>query len=77
MTGVGRAYLAWCSDKEREEILNRLRKHSRPGDWLAKDPRHLDKVLTEARRSTAIDNKCGLLRAWPRLGLPTDEELGP
>src|SRR5215510_15636287 len=34
MTGVGRAYLAWCPEKERGEILERLRKYDRPGDWL-------------------------------------------
>jgi IclR family mhp operon transcriptional activator len=49
MTGVGRAYLAWCSEKQREEILERLRKHSRPQDWLARNPKRLDKILAETR----------------------------
>jgi IclR family mhp operon transcriptional activator len=49
MTGVGRAYLAWCSEKEREEILERLRKHDRPRDWLARNPKRLDKILAETR----------------------------
>ena len=50
MTGVGRAYLAWCPEKEREEILKKLRKHDRPGDWLVKDPKRLDKILAETRK---------------------------
>jgi IclR family transcriptional regulator, mhp operon transcriptional activator len=50
MSGVGRAYLAWCPEMEREEILKKLRKHDRPRDWLAKDPKRLDKILAETRR---------------------------
>jgi IclR family transcriptional regulator, mhp operon transcriptional activator len=50
MTGVGRAYLAWCSEKERNEILERLRKLNRPGDGLARDPKRFDKILGETRR---------------------------
>jgi IclR family mhp operon transcriptional activator len=50
MTGVGRAYLAQCSNKEREEILQKLRKHDRPGDWLARDPKPLERILAETRR---------------------------
>lgn len=50
ITGVGRAYLAWCSDKEREDILSRLRKHDRPADWLAHNPKRLAGVLADARR---------------------------
>jgi IclR family transcriptional regulator, mhp operon transcriptional activator len=50
MTGVGRAYLAWCSEKERNEILERLRKLNRPGDGLARDPKRFDKILAETRR---------------------------
>jgi len=50
MTGVGRAYLAWCPEKEREVILQRLRKSNNPQDRLARDPKRLDKVLSETRR---------------------------
>lgn len=50
MTGVGRAYLAWCPQKEREEILRRLRKSDNPQNRLAHDPKRLDKILTETRR---------------------------
>jgi IclR family transcriptional regulator, mhp operon transcriptional activator len=49
MTGVGRAYLALCSEKERGEILGRLRRYNRPQDWLARNPKRLDKILAETR----------------------------
>ena len=49
MTGVGRAYLAWCPGKEREAILRTLRKSNNPEDWLARDPRKLERVLSEVR----------------------------
>jgi IclR family transcriptional regulator, mhp operon transcriptional activator len=50
LTGVGRAYLAFCPDKERDEILNRLRKSHRPDDRLAHDPKRLDRIFAETRR---------------------------
>ena len=49
MTGVGRAYLAWCPQKERETILRTLRKSSNPEDALARDPRKLERILAEVR----------------------------
>ncbi|MGZ5813639.1 MAG: IclR family transcriptional regulator domain-containing protein [Xanthobacteraceae bacterium] len=49
LTGVGRAYLAFCPEREREGLLQRLRKSDKPDDWLARDPKRLDKVLTETR----------------------------
>lgn len=50
MTGVGRAYLAWCPEKEREAILRALRKSNKPEDWFARDPRKLERILSEVRR---------------------------
>jgi IclR family mhp operon transcriptional activator len=49
LTGVGRAYLAFCPDDERERILERLRKTGRPQDRLAHDPKRLEKILAETR----------------------------
>ena len=49
MTGVGRAYLAFCPDREREQILQRLRKSDQPEDRLARDPKQVDKALAETR----------------------------
>jgi IclR family mhp operon transcriptional activator len=50
MTGIGRAYLAWCPEKERAETLRRLRKSDNPQDWLARDPKKLERILSEVRR---------------------------
>jgi IclR family transcriptional regulator, mhp operon transcriptional activator len=50
MTGVGRAYLAWCPEKERETILRTLRKSNHPHDWLANDPKKFERILAEVRR---------------------------
>jgi IclR family mhp operon transcriptional activator len=49
LTGVGRAYLAFCPEKEREEILQRLRKSDKADDRLAHDPKRLNKILAETR----------------------------
>jgi IclR family mhp operon transcriptional activator len=49
MTGVGRAYLAFCPDREREAILQRLRKSDQPEDRLARDQRQVDRILSETR----------------------------
>jgi IclR family transcriptional regulator, mhp operon transcriptional activator len=49
LTGVGRAYLAFCPHSEREQILRRLRKSEKPEDRLARDPKRLDRILAETR----------------------------
>jgi IclR family transcriptional regulator, mhp operon transcriptional activator len=49
LTGVGRAYLAFCPDRERESILQRLRRSDQPEDRLARDPKQVDKILAETR----------------------------
>jgi IclR family transcriptional regulator, mhp operon transcriptional activator len=50
LTGVGRAYLAFCPERERDDILQRLRKSDEPGDRLSRDPKRLDKILAETRQ---------------------------
>jgi IclR family mhp operon transcriptional activator len=50
LTGVGRAYLAFCPDKERETVLRRLRRSDKPDDRLARDPRQLERILAETRK---------------------------
>lgn len=49
LTGVGRAYLAYCPEKEREAIVRRLRKSNSPEDRLARDPKRLERILAETR----------------------------
>jgi IclR family mhp operon transcriptional activator len=49
LTGVGRAYLAFCPERERETILQMLRKSSKPEDQLARQPDRLNRILAETR----------------------------
>jgi IclR family mhp operon transcriptional activator len=49
LSAVGRAYLAFCADKERQDILQRLRKSDKPEDRLAREPRRFDAILAETR----------------------------
>jgi IclR family transcriptional regulator, mhp operon transcriptional activator len=50
LSGVGRAYLAFCPDKEREAILQRIVNSDKPEDRLARDRRRLDRILLETRQ---------------------------
>jgi len=50
LSGVGRAYLAYGPDQEREGILRRVRKTDKPADRLAHEPRRLETILAETRR---------------------------
>jgi IclR family mhp operon transcriptional activator len=49
MSAVGRAYLAFCPEKERSRIIAALRASSRPEDHLARDAKRLAAVLTLTR----------------------------
>ncbi len=49
-TGVGRAYLAFCPDQERDAIIRRLHTSDRPEDQLARDPKRLERIFAETRR---------------------------
>ncbi len=49
MTGVGRAYLAFCPAQERDAILQTLRKSDQLEDQLARDQKRVDRVLSETR----------------------------
>jgi IclR family mhp operon transcriptional activator len=48
-SGVGRAYLAFCSSKERQKIVDLLRGSSKPEDRLAREPSRLSSILAETR----------------------------
>lgn len=50
LSAVGRAYLAFCPDKEREAILQKLAKSDQLEDRLARDRKSLDKALAETRQ---------------------------
>jgi IclR family mhp operon transcriptional activator len=49
LTGVGRAYLAFCPAGERERILRKLRRSDMPEDRLARDPNRLEQILADTR----------------------------
>ena len=49
LSAVGRAYLAYCPEAERQKVINLLRKSDKPENWLARDPRRLDEILSETR----------------------------
>ena len=49
LSAVGRAYLAHCPVREREDILRRLRRSGKTDDRLAHQPKRLDEILAEAR----------------------------
>ena len=49
LSGVGRAYLAFCPVKERQRVINLLRSSSRPEDRLAREPERLNAILAETR----------------------------
>jgi IclR family mhp operon transcriptional activator len=49
LSGVGRAYLAFCPTKERQRVINLLQSSDRPEDRLARDPTRLNAILAETR----------------------------
>jgi IclR family mhp operon transcriptional activator len=50
LSAVGRVYLAYCPEPEREKILQRLRQSQKPEDRLAREPKQLEKMLAETRK---------------------------
>lgn len=50
LTAVGRAYLAFCPDNERDRILARLRKSDAPENRLARDTKSFERILAETRQ---------------------------
>jgi IclR family mhp operon transcriptional activator len=50
LSAVGRVYLAFCTEKEREGVLQTLATSDKPEDRLARDMRRLDRILAETRQ---------------------------
>jgi IclR family mhp operon transcriptional activator len=46
----GRAYLAFCGESERIAVLQRLRASTEPGNFIAKRPAMVERLLEETRR---------------------------
>jgi IclR family mhp operon transcriptional activator len=49
LSAVGRAYLAYCPEKELDKVINLLRKSDKAENWLARDRKRLDEILSETR----------------------------
>jgi IclR family transcriptional regulator, mhp operon transcriptional activator len=49
-SATGRCYLGFCGEPERHAILQRLRASSEPGDFLAKRPAMVTRLLNETKR---------------------------
>lgn len=49
-SAAGRAYIAFCSASEREAVLQRLRASAEPGNWMARQPALVERVIEETRR---------------------------
>jgi IclR family mhp operon transcriptional activator len=49
-SAVGRAYLAFCPGRERQDILARLRKSDRPENRLARELKRVDRILAETQQ---------------------------
>ncbi len=49
-SAVGRAYLAFCGEDERQVILQRLAASTDPGNYLANKPSTVENILNETRK---------------------------
>lgn len=74
LTGVGRAYLAYCPDQERKGILQLLLKSDKPEDRLARDPKRLDRILAETR-ARGYGTRDPVFTGGPHGGTPFDDGL--
>lgn len=62
LTSSGRAYLAFCPDAEREQIIAMLANRRDEENRLARDPEELEKILQKTRRQGYGEN----FMAWRR-----------
>ncbi|MDP6430364.1 MAG: helix-turn-helix domain-containing protein [Rhodospirillales bacterium] len=75
VSASGRAYLAFCPNEERIEIITKLKQSGDASNRLAKKPAELDKILAETRqrryaiRDPAYGGGYGLRRPVSRDGL--------
>lgn len=49
-SATGRAYLAFCSESERQAMLQRLANSSESGNFMARQPEMVKRLLSETRR---------------------------
>jgi len=51
LSALGRAYIAFCTDDEREKIIELMRESSRGTDRMARDPRAVSRLIQSVRRA--------------------------
>jgi IclR family mhp operon transcriptional activator len=51
LSALGRAYIAFCAEDEREKITDLLRESSRDTDRMARDPRAVARLIQSVRRT--------------------------
>jgi IclR family transcriptional regulator, mhp operon transcriptional activator len=73
MSGVGRAYLAFCPAQERDAIIQTLRKSDQFEDQPARDQKQVDRILAETRNKGYGTRAPGFLGG--AYGVPTDDGL--
>jgi len=49
-SATGRAYIAFCGETERSAVLQRLRSSNEPGNFMARKPAMVERLLDETRR---------------------------
>jgi IclR family mhp operon transcriptional activator len=49
MSAVGRAYLAYCPESERQKIIRLVQQSKRVNHHLARDPKRIERILGETR----------------------------
>lgn len=49
-SATGRAYLAFCSETERQSVMQRLAASNEPGNYLARRPEQIKQLLAETRQ---------------------------
>lgn len=74
LTGVGRAYLAFCPEQERARIIKRLRRSADPHDALAHDTIRLPRLLEETRQR-GYGTRDPMFTGGPRGGPPINDQL--
>lgn len=65
-SAVGLAYVAYCEDREREAIIDALRRSDRPEDHIAKDQRRVSQLL----RQTLADGYGSRVGSLPGISVP-------
>ena len=64
LSAVGRAYLAYCPEHERKKVIGLLRKSDHRENWLARDQKRLDEILSETRKR-GYGLRDPTFRRWP------------